>query len=152
MHREGEISFSKHCTQQEVNWRGATIQGEGIQLLIPENAIRRGDSVNIALQACSSRNFKIPDDMVLESPIFHISPPYNFQQKVTLVMEHFASIERSSDCEEFVLLSSPTKSEEAGWNFHPYARPYFTADFKQAKVDLNHFCFTALARKLRIGV
>ena len=147
------VVFSEHRVEQTVNWRGATLQGEGIQLVIPENAVKPGDLVTIGLQECLSRNFVIPEEFTLESPIFHISPQYQFQSEVTLVIEHYAYIERESDCADFVFISSPTKpsiqksTDPFLWQFHPYAKPKFSTDFQCVSVQLKHFCFACLARK-----
>lgn len=149
------VIFSEHCAEQTVSWRGATLQSEGVRLIIPQNAVKPGHAVTVGLQECQSKNFVVPEDFTLESPIFHISPEYHFQSKVSLVIEHYAYIERESDCTEFVFLSSPIKpsiqewasTSQSLWEFHPCAKPKFSTDCLSVRVKLNHFCFTCLARK-----
>ena len=156
--------YSKQYIEKAIDWRGSTLQGEGIQLIIPENAIKPGDVVIIRIQECSSGRFAIPDGLALESPVFHISPSYHFQSEVTLVIEHFACIERITEYEDWVFLSSPTKptkskvTDQSGtgtrssWEFHPHGNLKFSPDnSQQVSVQLKHFCFACLARKKRKG-
>ena len=152
------IVFSTFRTEQSVDSSGATVQGEGVRLIIPENAVKPSDSVNISIQACMGGQFVLPDDLVFESPVFLISPAYHFQREVTLVIEHFACIERLSDSTDMVFVSSPTKpkvmvlskfdsSRTAFWEFRAHGELCFSADYSQGRVQLKHFCFGALAKK-----
>ena len=149
------IVFSTFRTEQSVDSSGATVQGEGVRLIIPENAIKPSDTVNISIQACMGGQFVLPDDLVFESPVFLISPAYQFQREVTLVIEHFACIERLSDSTDMVFVSSPTKPKvmvqsetgSAFWEFCPHGKLCFSVDYSQGRVQLKHFCFGALAKK-----
>ena len=152
------IFYSKRYIELAIDWRGSTVQGEGIQLIIPKNAIKPGDVVTIRIQECSSRQFAIPDSLALESPVFHISPSYRFQSEITLVIEHYACIERITEYEDWVFLSSPTKPTKSKiadqsstcsrWEFHQHGNLKFSADnSQQMSVQLKHFCFACLARK-----
>ena len=161
------IFYSPQYVEQAmaIDWRGSTVQGElGIQLIIPENAIEPGDVVLFRIQVCSSSLFAIPDGLALESPMFHISPSYRFQSEVTLVIKHFACIERITEYEDWAFLSSPTTPKErmvadqssAGtcslWEFHPHGHLKFLPDSSQkVSVQLKHVRFACLARRKKKG-
>ena len=149
------VAFSKYCAKQEVDSNGATVMGEGIRLIVPQYAIRPGDSVPIALQACLDGPFILPDGIVLVSPVYRIAPPCAFRQDVILTIEHFAELETLDDCNEIVFITSPTKPKirphkgEAYWKFKILdIKPKCTPRSHRGNVYLSHFCLAALGRRL----
>ena len=140
--------------------KGGTITGEGIQLKIPENAIKPGKPVSITIQGCLDGPFVLPDDTVLVSPIYLFAPPrIEFYQDVILTIEHFAELESDEDCSDVYFITSPTEpevpkdgEEEVHWEFSVYAQPECTPRGRYGKLHLRHFCLGALAKIFRIGM
>ena len=85
-----EIEFSSHKSYAMIGHRGGTLRGEGAQLRIPPNAIKKRISAKISLQGCISGPFILPEDTQLASPVFLVqyTPQYGFQRKVTLTLQH----------------------------------------------------------------
>ena len=147
------VVFSKFCAEKEVDCNGGTITGEGIELIVPRNAIKSGDSVKIELQGCLGGPFKFPKDIMPVSPIYRIAPPFVFHQEVTLKMEHFAVLESPDECEEMVFISSPTKprmrkhKETPYWKFKVFGQLECAPRSRHGVVQLTHFCFGGLGRR-----
>ena len=150
------VTFSKHCAKKDVDDTGDTIVGEGIKLVVPENALESGDKITVELQACLSGRFVLPDNMVLVSPVYRIAPPCVFHRDVTLTIEHFALLERDTDCNDIVFISSPSKpkisEDQAYWKFHVLAAPECRPRSQHGKIKVDHFCLGALAQRLRRGI
>ena len=65
---EERIEFSTYKSSSYVGHEGVTLKGEGIQLKIPCNAIKRSNHAHICLQACTSGPFSPPDGVELVNP------------------------------------------------------------------------------------
>ena len=154
------VSLSQHKAEQVVNWTGTNLEGEGIFLIIPQNAVDPSDTVTVILQACSSGLFELPDDLEFVSPVFLMILHYPFRSELTLIIRHFACIQKSSDIEDFIFVSTslpklqPDVSNSSTWKLSPYAQPSFSSDYSRGKVDINGYlsCFGALARKRKQGM
>ena len=158
------IVLSKQKAEQVVNWTGANVEGEGIYLIIPQNAIGPSDSVTISIQACIGGPFELPDDLEFVSPVFLIVLPYHFQSELTLMVKHFVCIQKLSDSEDFefvTCLIEPNKQQDvlkgasiSTWKLSPYAQPSFSSDYSQGKIQIMDYfnCFGALARRKKRGM
>ena len=154
------IQFSPHCVKETVGYRGATIRGEGVQLRIPPNAIKKGCTMCVSIQGCLNGPFKLPDNVELISPIFLITcePHLDFQHNTTLTIHHFANLHSYDECKETILLTSPqipTVDEDRHvWKFHVGdQRPHCFPKFTHGEVLLRHFSFECfgIRRTRRIG-
>ena len=154
------IVFSQCFAKEKVDSRGAIIKGEGIKLKIPQNAVRAGESVDIMIQGCLDGPFVLPDETVLVSPVYLFAPPYDFEDDITLTIEHFAKLESDEDCDDVYFVTSPTepkrakhgKEEEAYWEFCVYAQPTCIPKSQHGTLHLRHFCLGALARIFKRGM
>ena len=145
---------------EKVDSRGAIIKGEGIKLQIPQNAVRAGKTVDIMIQACLDGPFVLQDETVLVSPVYLFAPPYDFEDDVTLTIEHFAELESDEDCDDVYFVTSPTKpkrakhrkEEKVYWEFSVYAQPQCSPKSQHGTLHLRHFCLGALARIFKRGM
>ena len=155
---EERIEFSTYKSSSTVGCKGATLKGEGIQLKVPRNAIKKGKPVDVCLQACTSGPFSPPDGVELVSPVYLVSctPRCIFEREVTLIMEHFVRLQSYEQCNDVVLLTSSEERSRAydqdGWQFEvadqrPKCSPYTT----YGEVELTHFCFLCFGFQFRRG-
>lgn len=157
------IQFSSHCSKITVGHRGATIRGEGVQLRVPLNAIKKGCTTNISVQGCLNGPFKLPENVELISPIFLIicEPYLDFQHDATLTIHHFANLQSQEECNKVVLLTSPETPtvDEDGlhiWEFHEHEcdqQPQCFPKFTHGEVLLKHFSFECfgIRRSRQVG-
>ena len=158
------MSLSKQKAEQVVNWTGANLKGEGIYLIIPQNAIRTNDCVTVSLQACISGPFELSDDLELVSPVFLISLNYPFQSELTVIVKHFACIQKLSETEDVIFVTDspnvvpqlevPNYADISTCKLYPCSQPSFSSDYSQGKVQIKEYlsCFGALARKRNNGM
>ena len=145
-----------------IGHRGGTLRGEGAQLRIPPNAIKKRISAKISLQGCISGPFILPEDTQLAtcSPVFLVqyTPQYGFQWKVTLTLQHFVHLQTHEQCNDVVLLTSPQMKVEdldedyVYWKFtisdeQPQCFPHTS----YGEVELTHFCFLCFGIRLNRG-
>ena len=130
------------------------IQGEGIEVTIPPNAIDPGDEVPITIQACLKGPFKLTHETVPITPVYLLYPPCVFHRKVTLKFKVFADIE--SD-DQIIFVTSEDKRQirrdQPVWRFRedPTAIIQSVPGGREVTVEVGHFCFGFLARRRRRG-
>ena len=139
------INFSNYYTRQTVTYRGDVIKGEGIELQIPGHAIKRGESVKITIQGCIDGPFELPEDVSLASPVFVITPHYQFEREVTLLEDICIHLQSNEDCKEVVFLTSPSKptrgNEGPHWNFQiSENKPQCNARSRRVRIQVKQFC------------
>ena len=152
------IDFSSHRSRAMVGHKGSTIRGEGVQLRIPPNAIKRGTSLDISLHGCISGPFSLPENTQLASPVFLVTctPPYQFQREVTLTMHHFVQLQNREQCRDMVLLSSPQmKMEDEDFAYWKFSfcdqRLQCFPHTSYGEVELTHFSFLCFGIRLSRG-
>lgn len=151
------IQFSSHCSKTTVGHRGATIRGEGVQLRIPPNSIKKGYTTNISVRGCLNGPFKLPESVELISPIFQITcePHIDFQCNITLTIHHFANLQSEEECKNIILLTSPeapTEDEDGQqiWELREcecHQQPQCFPKFTHGEVSLKHFSFECFGMK-----
>ena len=139
------IKFSNYYTKQVVTSMGNIIKGEGIELQIPGRAIEKGCLIEFTVQGCIEGPFELPDGVSLASPVFLIRPHYEFQKKVTLLMDAFISLESPEETKELVFLTSPGKpkidKDGPHWKFAINdIMPQSTEDNSRIMVEVTQFC------------
>ena len=146
------IKFSNYYTKQVVTYRGDIVKGEGIELQIPGRAIKREDTVEFTIQACIDCPFELPEDVNLITPVYVISPHYEFQREVTVLMDSFVRLQRFSE-KDLVFLTSPTKREVDvqgfHWKFEINKIQPWSDSVKERRIILEvpHFCLFCVGLK-----
>ena len=142
------IKFSNYYTKQVVTYRGDIIKGEGIEIQIPGRAIKREDSVEFTIQACIDGPFDFPEDVNLITPVYVISPHYEFQREVTVFVDSFSRLQSTKG---LVPLTSPTKREEdehgSHWKFTISEREPSRISANRIRIDVPHFCLLCFGLK-----
>ena len=130
----------------------------GVEFDIPPGAVPEGRELDLTVWPCSSGPFHPPDDYELASPVFLISPSFDFSREITLRMGHFSKLETEEDSERMVFLSahpSPHSVVEGAREpvYHYQCRVLeggvFTPHQQYGTVLLKHFCFVSSARRKR---
>lgn len=139
------IKFSNYYTRQTVTHRGGILQGEGVELQIPGHAIKQGESVEFTIQGCIDGPFELPEDVHFASPVFVITPHYQFEREVTLLEEIYVHLQSNEDCKGVVFLTSPSKpkldDDGSSWIFQiSEIKPQCLATSRRVWVQLKQFC------------
>ena len=147
------IKFSNYYTKQVVTFMGDIVKGEGIELRIPGRAIKKEDSVEFTVQACIDGPFDFPKDVNLITPVYVISPHYEFQREVTVLMESFVRLQPFK--KDLVFLTSSTKREVDvqgfHWKFEINERKPRCDGVKERRIILEvpHFCLFCFGLRRR---
>ncbi len=121
----------------------------GVSVIIPRNAVPHDHTVIIKVWPCLRGPFVPPEGYEFTSPVYLISPQFNFEKEVLLRLHHFAAL--STDCSRMVFVSAPSSPTFSGSNpqylFRVFKKGQFESDSSIGSVSLMHFCFLATSRK-----
>ena len=150
------IRFFGSPWTQQVTSDGAHIRewGEeiGIEFDIPPGAVPQGKNLDLSVWPCSTGPFQLPEGYELASPVFLISPSFQFSREVTLKMNHFCALETKEDCEDMAFLSSPAspsvgRDKKPVYKFRVLSKAIFEPFKKCGTMALKHFCASGVGRK-----
>ena len=122
---------------QDIDKEGGIIEGEGIKLFFPNDALPHGESSTIKIYATVDG----PTEhcgLFSVSPIFHVKcePHREFQKEVQVTIEHFTKLEVEDDIDNLVFMVSKNNEEE----FYPAAGGVMTElGSRYGTVMVNHF-------------
>ena len=149
------IKFSNYYTKETVTFRGGLVKGEGIELQIPGHAIDRDDSVVFTVQGCIDGPFELPDDVSFASPVFVVTPHYEFQKEVTIGIDTFVDLQSYQDWKDMIFLTSPAKPKVDGesrpyWEFKVNdERPQCVRKSSFVRVQVKHLCLLCFGIRRR---
>jgi hypothetical protein len=125
----------------------------GIEFEIPPGAVPEGKGLNLSVWPCSAGPFQLPEGYDFASPVFLISPSFEFSCEITLKLYHFSSVLSAEDCKKMVFLSSPAthaltreETQKPVYQFRRLGKGVFEPLQEFGEVALSHFCFTAVGR------
>ena len=122
---------------------------------IPPGAVPEGKELELTVWPCSDGPFHLPEDYELASPVFLVSPSFEFSCEINLTMYHFSNLENEEDCERMVFLSSPTTpnmklaGEKPAYQFRVLGKGVFKPHRKYGQISLTHFCKFGAGRRKR---
>ena len=92
---------------KEVDNEGGTVEGAGIKLQIPKDAIPPGETCAITVHA-SVHGLSVQSNIHLVTPVFHIKcvPERQFNKEIELTIEHFTTLETQGDVDDLVYMVS----------------------------------------------
>ena len=134
-----------------INWW----QEIGVKFDIPPGAVPEGKELDLSVWPCIKGPFQLPIGYELASPVFLISPSFQFSSSITLTMGHFSNLETEEDCQRMVFLSAPTipfvrETDNSCWyQFRIFRKGFFSSHLEYGQVSLTHFCFASLGRKIK---
>ena len=151
------IEFSSHRSHATVSHRGSIIRGEGVQLRIPPNAIKREICLTVSVQGCISGPFSLPENTQLASPVFLVkcTPQCTFQRQITVTLQHFIHLQSHEQCRNMVLLTSPYKQLRGDDEDYVFSiseqQPQCFPHISYGEVELTHFSFLCFGMRLSRG-
>ena len=83
---------------------GGTISWKEIGFNIPPGAVPEGQDFELRVWPCLSGPFVLPDGYQLASPIYLITPSFEFVKDVRLSIAHFAGLDSGSDCSHMTFI------------------------------------------------
>ena len=122
---------------------------------IPPGAVPEGKKLELTVWPCSDGPFHLPEDYELASPVFLVSPSFEFSREINLTMYHFSNLEMEEDCERMVFLSSPTTpnmklaGEKPAYQFRVLGKGVFKPHRNYGQISLTHFCNVGAGRHKR---
>ena len=132
----------------------------GIQFDIPAGAIPEERVVHLNVSPCLSGRFILPDGCNLASPVFMVSPEYEFQEDVKMLqsfkevmmsMVHFMDLQSEDECERMVFISASSApiDQDGKPEYHFKVLKHskkgaFHIGQRYGSISLNHFCFLAI--------
>ena len=122
---------------------------------IPPCAVPEGKELELTVWPCHDGPFHLPEDYELASPVFLVSPSFEFSCEINLTMYHFSNLETEEDCERMVFLSSPTApnmklaGEKPAYQFRVLGRGVFKPHRNYGQISLTHFCNVGAGRRKR---
>ena len=129
----------------EIDHKGGTLSGAGIEIQFPEGAIAPGESTTVAVYASTEGPSYIEKSkLYLISPVFDVEciPDVLFKKEIVLTIEHFSRFETDSDLNDTVFLMSK-KGEE----FRQSGEVKCQIGSSHGNVSILHFCEFAVGRR-----
>ncbi|CAI8035378.1 hypothetical protein GBAR_LOCUS19862, partial [Geodia barretti] len=147
------IRFFGNPRKQTVTVAGAHISWReeiGVEFVIPPGAVPADRELELSVWPCCDGPFSLPDDCELASPVFLVSPSFEFSRDISLTMSHFSNLETGDDCEEMFFLSAPATShtrERPVYRFRVLGEGDFKPHQNDGRILLTHFCTITTGRK-----
>ena len=102
------------------------------------------------MRPCLSGPFYLPKEYQLASPVFLITPAFDFLKEVRLSIAHYAAVDSSSDCDSMTFISSPSSpryTPHAKYEFKVLSGGLFQRKQHHGAIFLKHFCNAAVAQQ-----
>ena len=128
----------------DVGNEGGTIEGAGIKISVPKDALPPGETSTVKIFASFNKPV-LQSDLVLVSPLFRgtCSPYREALKEIEVTIEHFTTLETESDVDDLVFMVS--KKGEA---FHPVGQVTSEVKSSHGTVKVTHFCSFGLCRRM----
>ena len=121
----------------------------GFQVHIPPGAVPKGKDISLRVRPCLSGPFQLPKNHQLASPVYLITPAFEFVKEVRLSIAHFARLDSNSDCDSMTFVTSsskPTYDPQAKYVFKALSGGIFKKKEHYGMISLKHFCLTGAAK------
>ena len=131
-----------------INWKKEI----GIEFNIPPGAVPQGKQLDLRVWPCTAGPFQLPEGYELASPVYLISPSFQFSCPITVTMYHYCAMETEEDSESMAFLSSPTtpytgEGQKPHYQFRVLGKGSFKHSEAYGCISLKHFCNTACGRR-----
>ena len=125
----------------------------GITLDIPPGAVPEDKQLNLTVRPCLSGPFILPKGYELASPVYLITPAFDFSRDVKLSIAHFADLQSEADCENMTFVSAPCiphyTASGPQYRFRAFPGGVFLTEKREASLSLKHFCVFGAARMIQ---
>ena len=124
-----------------VNW-GEEI---GIEFKIPPGAVPQGKQLDLSVWPCTAGPFQLPEGYELASPVYLITPSFQFSCPITVTTYHYCAVETEEDSGSMAFLSSPTTPHRGDghtphYQFRVLGKGTFKPLVAYGCISLKHFC------------
>ena len=123
----------------------------GIEFQIPRGAVPEGRSLELSVWPSIAGPFVLPDGYDLASPVYLISPAFDFVGDITLKMYHYCCLETEQQCGNMVFVSSPASPSieqlRPQYKFRVFCKGSFLPSERYGCISLKHFCHLAVGVK-----
>ena len=123
----------------------------GMEIDIPAGAVSEDRPLKLTVRPCLSGPFSLPEGYELVSPVYIITPAFDFNQDVQLSIVHYASLTCHEDCSSMAFMSAKTSITPGGsdivYNFKVLRRGVFHEGQQLGVIPLRHFCGIAIGKK-----
>jgi len=121
----------------------------GLKLHIPEGAMPgQHTECRVAIKACLTGQFRIPDDLQLVSCVYWLSCPQKFLKPVTLEIEHCASLQDSSQFSSLQFIVANSSQEKLPYQFRVLEQGTFVHSY--GSIQVSQFSFYGISILKRI--
>ena len=116
----------------------------GICLHFPPKAVPDGKALHLTIWPCLSGPFVPPEGCEFSSPVYLVSPAFQFQEDVELSINHFQNLRCQEDVASmsFATTLSSTKihTSKPVYTFEPLGKGDFKVTSSVGTINLRHFC------------
>ena len=123
----------------------------GMSLCIPRKAVPDCKMLYLEVWPCLSGPFVPPEGREFSSPVYLISPAFQFQENVELSIDHFESLLYEEDVASMSFATSPITPEicksRPTYPFKLLEKGEFKIKSATGVIRLRHFCFSAATRE-----
>ena len=134
----------------------------GIEFDVPPGAVPQGKKLDLSVWPCCNGPFQLPEGYELASPVFLISPSFQFTFDVTLKKHHYSGFTTKKECESIAFLSSPAnlqvperlmltleKGEKPVYKFRVLRNEVYKSFQGFSQISLTHSCLSAIGVKYK---
>ena len=145
------ISFLGEPWQETVTSEGQLLYWDdiGITLDIPPGAVPKDKQLNLTVRPCLSGPFILPEGYKLASPVYLITPAFNFSRDGKLTITHFANVKSETDCKNMTFVSAHCTPHYTAsgpqYKFKALPGGVFLTEKREASLSLKHFCVIGMA-------
>ena len=109
-HRYPMISFQGPPFMDTVDSRGRFLSWEnyGVLINVPAGAVCEGTEILVQVHCTVGGPFILPDGYRLVSPLYFVSPTYEFEKDVELSIVHHASLTTRQQCSQLQFVTCDT--------------------------------------------
>ena len=146
------ICFLGDPWKENVTVKGGKISWKdiGVEIEIPPGAVPKGKSLELRVRPCLSGPYSLPQGYQLASPVYLITPAFEFVKEVRLSVTHFAHLDDENDCNRMTFISSsssPVLTPQLHYNFKLMKGGIFKEEENNGVLYLKHFCQAAIAQQ-----
>ena len=127
-------------------------RGDRSGIFIPSGAVLKDKEFLLNVWPCSDGPFQLHNDYELASPVFLISPSFQFTCDITLILYHFSNLATVEDCKQIRFFSAPCTpctdvSKKRVYVFKELRQGVFEPIQQYGQISLRHFCLISAGRK-----
>ena len=120
----------------------------GLELFVPQDALDpKTPPLTFSITATVSGQYELPDGMSLVSGVYWIAPTRNFSQKVTLKLQHCASIKHPGQLKSLSFVTANGSQKTLPYEFLEIPGGVFPIEDNTASIQLSHFSGFAVTRR-----